>query len=101
MGHAKFRHVERQALRMHEMMERLGVDACKLARLGQGKTYAAARIRCLDCIDTEKCLRWLECSGEHAERPEFCVNLELFDFCAKTPPKQTTRHSVTMGSGHF
>jgi hypothetical protein len=37
------RRVERQATRMHEVMERLDVDAAALARVRQGQAYAEAR----------------------------------------------------------
>ena len=43
------RRVERQATRMHEVMERLDVDAAALARVRQGQAYAEARARCLTC----------------------------------------------------
>jgi hypothetical protein len=67
---------------MHEMMDRLDVDAGRLVRLDQGEAYAEARIRCLDCRETETCLRWLEAFDDFAGRPEFCPNIELFDACA-------------------
>jgi len=82
MSYPRFRRVERQARRMHEMMDRLGVDAGRLVRLDQGDAYAEARIRCLDCRETETCLRWLEAFDGSAERPEFCPNIEIFDACA-------------------
>ena len=37
------RRVERQATRMHEMMDRLNVDEAALARTRQGGVYAEAR----------------------------------------------------------
>ncbi len=83
MERGKIRSVERQAQRMHDMMDCLEVDAGKLVRLGDGEVYAEARSRCLDCADTEKCLRWLEAFDGAAERPDFCPNLGLFEACAK------------------
>src|SRR5882672_3025847 len=41
------RRVERQATRMHEVMERLNVDGAALARVRQGQAYADARARCV------------------------------------------------------
>lgn len=83
MYRPKFRQVERQASRMHEMMERLDVDAVKLVRRDQGEAYAKARTRCLNCGETEKCLRWLSAFEEFIERPEFCPNLDVFKSCAQ------------------
>ena len=86
MNHPKFRHVERQARRMHEMMDYLDVDAGKLVRLDQGRLYAEARARCLDCSQTTKCLNWLELFDAFAEppSPDFCVNFELFQACKRS-----------------
>lgn len=78
-----YRRVERQAVRMHEMMDRLGVDPAAFARLRQGAVYAEARERCLYCGTTDKCLRWLEGQGRPGARPAFCPNLRLFEACAK------------------
>jgi hypothetical protein len=49
------RRVERQATRMHEIMDRLNVDQAKLARARQGEVYAEARARCLTCGTSDKC----------------------------------------------
>ncbi len=85
MAHPQFRRVERQARRMHDMMDRLEVDPGKLARLRQGEAYAEARTRCLDCVDADKCLRWLETFDLSPDRPDFCPNIELFETCLTGP----------------
>jgi hypothetical protein len=72
------RRVERQATRMHEMMDRLNVDEAALARARQGEVYAEARARCLTCGTSDKCLRWLDRDPAPEERPAFCPNLRLF-----------------------
>lgn len=77
-----FRRVENRACRMQEMMQRLDVDTRALVRLRSGDAYAEARSRCLFCGTGDKCLRWLEQSGD-GERPEFCPNLMLFDACRR------------------
>lgn len=82
MNWPRFRHVERQARRMHDMMERLDVDAGKLARLDEGRAYAMARERCLNCADSVTCLKWLVEFDPTSERPEFCPNATLFTGCA-------------------
>jgi hypothetical protein len=80
-----FHRVEHRARRMHEMMQRLGVDIGVLARLRRGDAYAEARSRCLFCGTSDKCLRWLEQSGDR-KRPEFCPNLTLFEACKREDP---------------
>lgn len=77
------RHVERQARRTHEMMERLGVNAAALARLRGGEAYAEARMKCLKCVQSRECLLWLDADPPSAELPTFCPNLELFESCKK------------------
>jgi len=77
------RRVERQACRMHEMMQRLDVDAAALARLRQGEAYAQARSGCLSCGTSYKCLRWLDDPLQAGRRPDFCPNLSLFDACKR------------------
>jgi hypothetical protein len=78
------RRVERQATRMHEVMERLDVDAAALARVRQGRAYAEARVRCLTCGTSDRCLRWLDSRSASSEPPEFCPNLHLFEEFRKT-----------------
>jgi len=72
------RRVERQATRMHEMMERLNVDAAQLVRARQGQDYAEARARCITCGTSDKCLRWLDKQPAAGGEPAFCPNLRVF-----------------------
>lgn len=83
MQWAMTRRVERQARRLHDMMQRLEVDGAALARLRQGDAYAEARGRCLSCGTSDKCLRWLDSAAPSKDRPEFCPNLSLFEACKK------------------
>jgi hypothetical protein len=78
------RQVERQATRMHEVMERLNVDAAGLARANRGDTYAQARTRCLHCGASDKCLRWLDSEQAPKRAPDFCPNLSIFERFRKT-----------------
>ncbi len=78
-----FSQVERQARRMHEMVDRLGIDALGLVRLRCGEDYAEARSRCLKCRATHVCLAWLDNAAASAERPDFCPNLTLFETCPR------------------
>lgn len=80
-----FHHVERQAGRMHEMMERLDVDPVTLARLRGGDAYAEARTRCLFCTTSDACLRWLDRPVKVGARPDFCPGLPLFEACKRKP----------------
>lgn len=73
------RRVERQATRMHEMMERLNVDGAALARANNGDVYKEARTRCLTCGTSDKCLRWLEREEIPPRRPDFCPNISTFE----------------------
>lgn len=81
-----FRQVERQAIRLHQMMARLNVDAVKFARMRRGEAYTEARMRCLYCGTADKCLRWLDGYGRQDQLPEFCPNLPEFEKCRKAPP---------------
>lgn len=79
-----FQQVERQAVRMHDMMRRLDVDAAKFVRLENGDAYAQARKRCLTCGTCDLCLRWLDGHGRQGRLPEFCPNLRTFQACKRT-----------------
>jgi hypothetical protein len=74
-----YRRVEHQAVRIHRMMDRLGVDPLAFARLQQGEAYAEARRRCLFCVAADECLRWLEREVRPGDTPDFCPNLKLFE----------------------
>lgn len=83
MRGTRARYVERQARRMHEMMDVLDVDGAKLARLDQGSAYAAARLRCLNCSEAERCVDWLETATPKAAAPDFCPNVSLFEWASR------------------
>ena len=73
------RRVERQATRMHDVMDRLNVDGAALARERQGQAYADARSRCVTCGTSDRCLRWLDRQPVSSALLEFCPNLSLFE----------------------
>jgi len=81
MNWPMFQRVEQQALRLHEMMERLDVDPVRLAR--QGNAYAEARTRCLFCPNGDECRLWLDDPRQRCTRPAFCPNLPLFEACER------------------
>jgi len=73
------RRVERQATRMHEMMDRFNVDGAALARARQGELYAQARARCVACEFSSKCLDLLDSQAVSKDIPTFCANRQLFE----------------------
>lgn len=78
------RRVERLAVRMQQMMDRVGADAATLARLRSGDAFLEARTACLHCGTSDRCLRWLDAPLRRpGERPEFCPNLKLFEACRR------------------
>jgi hypothetical protein len=87
MNWPMYRRVERRASRMHEVMERLDVDAVALARLRRGNVYAEARALCLTCGTSDLCLRWLDNPEPPQRRPEFCPNLSWFEACKRQRPR--------------
>ncbi len=78
-----YRSVERQAVRMRQMMDRLDVDTAAFARMRGGEAYAEARARCLKCLDIGDCLRWLDGYYGAESGPDFCPNLGVFHPCKK------------------
>jgi hypothetical protein len=72
------RRVERQARRVHQIMDRLDVDAAALVRARQGELYAQARARCLACAVSATCLDWRDGQAPQ-ELPTFCANRQLFE----------------------
>lgn len=84
------RRVERLAVRMQQMMDRVGADAATLARLRAGDAFLEARTACLHCGTSDRCLRWLDAAPRRtAERPHFCPNIGLFEACRRDVPRPT------------
>ena len=72
------RRVERQAIRMHEMLDRLDVDPVTLVRLRNGDAYTGARSLCLFCGSSDECLRWLDGCRRKEKSPDFLSQLARF-----------------------
>mgnify|MGYP001495193057 CR=1 FL=1 len=89
MSWPMYRHVERRASRLHEMLDALDVDAASLARLQSGEAYAEARRRCVLCGTGDQCLLWLDQPGRRHQRPQFCPSLPLFETCRRTAEIKT------------
>lgn len=77
------RTVERQAIRLQKMMDRLNVDAVALVRMKQGDVYAKARSTCLFCQESDVCLRWLDQPETDQCLPVFCPLMDVFNACRK------------------
>jgi len=78
MGSPVYRSQERQTIRMHQMMHRLGVDPVAFVSLDRGEAYAQARSRCMSCAAIGDCLRWLDGYAFEGDVPDFCPNLRIF-----------------------
>lgn len=80
-----YRRVELQAVRMHDMMDRLGVDPLAFTRLRQGEAYAEARTRCLFCVHADACLLWLQSDAPPETARDLCPNFTLFEDIPSPP----------------
>ncbi len=75
------RAVERRAVRMRQMMDRLNVDLVALLRIKDGDAYAEARSKCLLCTQSSQCLRWLDRDSSEDTPPDFCPLFGLLSSC--------------------
>lgn len=83
------RNVERQAVRMHQMMQRLNIDAPRFGVLQFGNTYGESRARCLNCQSVGECLAWLDATPPKRETPGFCPNTSFFEACKPSAQSRT------------
>ncbi len=97
MGSTVYRSQERQAIRMHQMMHRLGVDPVAFIGLDRGEAYAKARSRCLLCATIGDCLRWLDGYEFEGEDPDFCPNLRIFGPCKRNSTLADAKVSSSIG----
>lgn len=79
------RHVERQARRFQDMIERTEADPMRLVRLQRGDTFVDAQKRCLECRHAGECLIWLSQPRREGERPAFCPNVSLLESVRRQP----------------
>jgi Family of unknown function (DUF6455) len=70
--------INRQGRLMDRMMLRAGVSAGEIKAADPWRWHEA-RLRCLTCGTSDKCLRWLDGEAASRERPAFCPNLRLFE----------------------
>ena len=74
-------HVLAQADLMDRMIDRVGVNPAVVARLDRGKTWYAARTRCIECSHSRECRAWVDGSAPGTSPPDFCPNGKLFQSC--------------------
>lgn len=82
------RYVELQARRMHDVIDKLGIDRGTFVRMRKGEAYHEARSRCLECRHVYECRRWLDTTERFADTPDFCPNYEIFDACVPLEQKE-------------
>lgn len=75
------RQVERQALRLDDVMHGLDIEPVTAARLGAGEALLKARRVCLECPFERKCERWLDASIVLEAPPLFCPNTAFLARC--------------------
>lgn len=76
--------VLQQARRMDRMMDRMGVDPGRAARLQDGRAFARARTACLFCPVPRLCEQWLEQATGTPEPPAFCPNADFLTMCRQS-----------------
>ncbi len=76
-------HLETQAERMTEMMDRLEVDVVALAKAHRGSELSHARMTCLGCTRGEACQSWLDGQAAAPAPRAFCPNAALFEGYAR------------------
>ena len=86
-----FQQVERQSVRMHQVMRRLDVDTVQFVRRDGGEAYARARKTCLSCSTCDLCLRWLDGASRQDRLPDFCPNLGVFLKCQRASADPSVR----------
>jgi hypothetical protein len=65
---------------MDQMMETVGVDAARLARLDHGLVWYEARSRCLACLNERACRDWISATESAGPQPppDACANAQIF-----------------------
>ncbi len=93
--------VLRRAELMDRMMQCIGVEPARAARIDKGMAWYEARSRCIACLLDRQCRSWIESQGVKAPAPPgFCANAEFFRQ-AKQPTKAQLnggRHEPTRGN---
>lgn len=83
--------VLRTAKLMDRMMQCVGVEPARAARLDKGMAWFEARSRCIACVHEQRCRDWIAGrTGTTASAPPaFCQNAEFFHLAKQpTDPEQ-------------
>ena len=69
-----------QAEQMDRMMDALGVNPARAARIDRGTAFYEARTRCIACTADQSCRAWLAKleGGKASAPPVFCANADFF-----------------------
>lgn len=72
--------VLKQADTMDQMMQCLGVEPVRAARIDKGMAWYEARSRCIACIHDQRCRNWIAArqGASVLGPPEFCQNAAFF-----------------------
>ena len=72
--------VLQQAALMDRMMEAVGVNPARAARIDRGTAWYEARSRCIACTSEPNCRSWLRQRGraKPSAPPAFCANADYF-----------------------
>jgi hypothetical protein len=75
--------VLKQADTMDQMMQCLGVEPVRAARIDKGMAWYEARSRCIACIHDQRCRNWIAArqGASVLGPPEFCQNAAFFPQC--------------------
>src|SRR5262245_20451697 len=78
--------VLQQAELMDRMMECVGVEPVRAARLDNGTAWYVARSRCIACPHDRRCGAWIaEQVTKPCEPPGYCANVAFFHRARKRP----------------
>jgi hypothetical protein len=71
---------------MEEMMQCVGVDPARAARIEKGTAWYEARSRCIACVHDRRCRVWVAArqGTSPTAPPEFCQNAEFFRLAKQT-----------------
>ncbi len=71
---------------MDRVMEKMHVSKSVAVRINSGAAFQDARKKCIGCVYTNQCRRWLE--TENSKAPQ-CPNLDFFNQCIRSPIKKS------------
>jgi hypothetical protein len=92
--------VLQQAETMDQMMQCVGVEPVRAARIDRGMAWYEARSRCIACIHDHHCRDWIAAQQSTLQPvpPGFCHNAEFFRQAKQpiNPEQMEERHEPTL-----